>query len=220
MPGTGITFATGALLAALLAGCATAPPEPPSDDGLQRVPAALIDELYVAPDVSLANYQRFMLDPIEVEFRSGWRAQHPDLDDREFELLRTWLADRLRQTLVDELARGGYTLAEAPAADVMRLRVSIADAEFAAPEAGAEKSTMVYSDGQMTLRVQGFDAPSGALVARVKDLEEDPETRILQRANRVTAQVNAQRIFDEWAEELRSALDVARVSAGARKPQQ
>ena len=102
----------------------------------------------------------------------------------------------------------------------MRLRASIVDADFAAPEAGADKGTMVYTEGQMTLRVQGFDSPSGALVARAKDHEEDPETRSLQRADRVSTFVNAQRIFEKWAQELRSALDAAKVSAGARTPQQ
>jgi hypothetical protein len=206
----------------LTLGCAVAPPSAGdvADDGLQRVETALLDELYVAPNVSLANYQRVMLDPIEVGFKDGWRMQHPDLGDKEFELLRSRLAAALHETLVKELARGGYTIAEAPGPDVIRLRAGIVDADFAAPEAGVDRGTMVYTDGQMTLRVQGFDSPSGALVARAKDHEEDPETRSLQRADRVSAFVNAQRIFEKWAQELRSALDVAKVSAGARQPQQ
>lgn len=216
---------SAAILAAtvcLTLGCAAAQPRPDeqADDGLQRVETALMDELYVAPNVSLANYQRVMLDPIEVGFKDGWRMQHPDLGDKEFELLRTRLAAALQETLVKELARGGYTIAEAPGPDVIRLRASIEDANFAAPEAGVGRSTWVYIDGQMTLRVQGFDAPSGALVARAKDYEEDAEKRSLRPADRVSAFVNAQRIFDKWAQELRSALDVAKVSAGARNPQQ
>ena len=206
----------------LTLGCAAAPKNPDdlADDGLQRVETALLDELYVAPNVSLANYQRVMLDPIEVNFKDGWRMQHPDLSDKDFEVLRTRFAALLQETLVAELARGGYLLAEAPAPDVIRLRASIVDADFAAPESGADKSKQVYSDGQMTLRVQGFDSPSGALVARAKDHEEDPWTRSLQIADRVSAFHRAQIIFEEWAQELRSALDAAKVSAGARKPQQ
>jgi hypothetical protein len=203
-------------------GCAAAPAKPDelADDGLQRVDTALLDELYVAPNVSLANYRRVMLDPIEVGFKDGWRMQHPDLGDKEFELLRTRLAAALHETLVKELARGGYSIAEAPGPDVIRLRASIEDANFAAPEAGVDRSTWVYIDGQMTLRVQGFDAPSGALVARAKDYEEDPEKRSMRPADRVSTFVNAQRIFDKWAQELRSALAVAKVSSGARKPQE
>jgi hypothetical protein len=62
-------LATGALVMTLIAGCATAPPQP-VDDGLRRVPDSLLDEWYVAPDVPLANYRRFMLDSIEVEYWS------------------------------------------------------------------------------------------------------------------------------------------------------
>jgi hypothetical protein len=201
-------------------GCSTTPPtEPPADDGLVRVETALLDALYVAPNVPLANYRRVMLDPIEFEFRDGWRSQHPDMDDREFEVFRTRLTDMLREQLVSELERGGYQLAEAPDKDVLRLHARVGDVDFAAPETGIDKSTKVYIDGRMTLNLQGFDAPSGALVARARDHEEDDEIRILQRADRVSAMVNAKKIFEKWAQELRSALDVAKVQAGARTPQ-
>jgi hypothetical protein len=208
------------LICASLLGCAAAKPEPDPDDGLVRVETSLLDELYVAPNVSLAHYQRVMLDPIDIEFEDGWRLKHPDLTDRDLEHFKSQLTSDLHDTLVAELARGGYTIAEAPAADVLRVRAGIEDADFAGPEVNVDKSTMVYLDGRMTLRVQGFDAPSGALVARVKDYEQDPETRAARRADRVSALHNAHLMFEKWAQELRSALDVAKVRAGARSPKQ
>jgi hypothetical protein len=72
----------------------------------------------------------------------------------------------------------------------------------------------------MTMRVQGFDGPSGSLVARGRDEEMDPEPRTFKRADRVSANILAQKIFDQWAQKLRSALDVAQIHAGARTPQQ
>ena len=220
----GHTFkVTGSVLAvcAALAGCPSSPPTGEvSDDGLQRVDISLFDELYVAPGVSLANYKRVMIDPIEITFKKDWRKQHPDLSDRDFEVFRDELARLLREKLVTELAHGGYTLAEAPDKDVLRLRPSIEKADFAGPEPAGDKQTLAYSDGEMTLRVQGFDGPSGALIARAKDFEEDNETRILERADRITAYYNAQKMFTKWAEALRSALDVAKVRAGARTPNQ
>ena len=220
----GDVFRTTSLIlsvGAALCGCAMGPPpEAPSDDGLVLVPTSLIDELYVAPGVSLANYRRVMLDPIEVSFKDEWRKQHPDLGDKDVEALKTRLADMLREKLVAELARGGYQLAEAPASDVLRLRPSIVEVDLAAPEFAVDKRTFVHSNGEMTLRVLGFDAPSGALVARAKDFDEDPQKTILERADRVTTNIAALRIFERWAEELRSALDVAKVSAGARTLQQ
>ncbi len=207
---------------ATLAGCATTPPHPQdvNDDGLVPVPTAMLDELFVAPDVPLSNYKRVMIDPIEVNFTDGWRKKHPDFNDHDYELFRARLAKMLHDTLVKEFARGGYALAESPDHDVLRVRASIQDADFAAPETGVDKTTGVYIEGKMTLRVQGFDGPSGTLVARGRDEEMDPEPRTFKRADRVSANVLAQKIFDQWAQKLRSALDVAQVHAGARTPNQ
>lgn len=211
----------GFSVCALLAGCTAGPrPGDQPDDGLERVEPSLVDELYVAPGVSLANYQHVMLDPVEIGFKDGWRKQHPDLTDEDYALLCQQLTDMLQEVLVAELARGGYTLAEAPARDVLRLRAAITEADFAAPEMNSDKTTSVQNEAQMTLHVQGFDAPSGALVARAKDREMDPNARMLERANRVTTLATARKIFTKWAQELRSALDVAKVHAGARQLQQ
>jgi len=206
---------------AVFAGCATAPKsDPPADDGLVLVPNSLLDELYVAPGVSLANYKRVMVEPVEITFEDGWRKQHPDLSDRDYEGFRKRLTEMFHEKLVAELARGGYTIAESPEKDVLRVRPSLEKVNFAAPESAPEKKTLARVDGEMTLNVQGFDGPSGALVARAKDFEEDFDKDQLKRADRTTAMVHAERIFEKWAEELRSALDVAKVSAGARHPQQ
>jgi hypothetical protein len=206
---------------ALLAGCPAAPPPTgDSDDGLQRVDATMFDELYVAPGVSLANYRRVMLDPVEIQFKKDWRKNHPNLTDRDFETFRAELARTLREKLVKELAAGGYAIAESPDKDVIRLRASVEDADFAGPEPFNDTKTYAYVDGKMTLRVQGFDGPSGALIARARDHEEDSESYVLERADRISAARNSQRIFTQWAEALRSALDVAKVKAGARMPNQ
>jgi hypothetical protein len=209
-------------LCALLAGCAVAPdlPDEHIDDGLQLAKSSLLDELYVAPEVSLAKYRRVMLDPIEIEFKQGWREDHKDLADKDFEALRARMTKMLREKLVAEFERGGYAIAEAPEADVLRVRASIVDAQFAAPESNLDKHTYTRSNGRMILRVQAFDAPSGAIVARARDYEEDPETQRFERNDRVTTDIAAKRIFEKWAVALRSALDVANVSVGARKPQQ
>jgi hypothetical protein len=213
-------LALTALASVSLLGCAARQPRPDevADDGLVRVETAMLDELFVAPDVPLAHYQRILLDPVEIEFRDGWRRDHPDMGDREFEHFQAQLTTALHEALVAELARGGYVMAEAPDQDVLRLRVTVGNVNVAAPETGVDKSTSVYKVVEMTLRAQGFDSPSGALVARARDYEEDPEPRNLKRADRVRTLHIAQQIFEKWAQELRSALDVARVSAGARQP--
>ena len=211
-----------ALVCISILGCATRQPNPDeaADDGLVRVETTMLDELFVAPNVSLAHYQRVRLEPMEIAFKDGWRQAHPDMGDREVEYFKTQLTTMFHDVLAAELARGGYELAEAPAQDVLTLRIGLDEVDFAGPETGVDRSTMVYVDGKMTLRAQGFDSSSGALVARAKDFEQDPELRSLNRADRISALHNARLIFEKWAQELRSALDVAKVRAGARTPQQ
>lgn len=205
---------------AALSGCATQPPpEPANDDGLVLVENSLLDELYVAPGAPLAHYQRVMVDPVEITFKEDWRKSHPDLTDKDLEALRAQLTTMLQEMLVKEFARGGYTLAEAPDTDVLRVRASLSDVDLIAPETKLDKHTLARSDGEMTLRVEAFDAPSGALVARARDYEKDPESQRFERVDRISTNVAARRIFEKWAEALRSALDVAHVSANARKPQ-
>jgi hypothetical protein len=195
------------------------PPDEDADDGLLRVEPSLLQELYVAPGVSLAHYQRVMLDPIEIEFRRGWRQQHPDLGDRDLEIFRQLLITRLHDAFVSELARGGYGVAEAPAPDVLQVRMRITDAEFQAPEIGEDKTTHANSDGKLTLRLHGYDAPTGSLVARARDYMEDPRHSVADHVDRATALKNAQLMFEQWAREFRSALDVARVKAGQEAAQ-
>lgn len=212
-----LTWAPPLAVCAVLAACATPRLEPEPDDGLLRVETSLLDELFVAPEVSLANYRRVMLDPVEVNFEEGWRQRHPDIDERQIEALRARLADLLQEVLVAELARGGYVVAESPAPDVLRLRASLENVDFPAPETYSDVKTYVYSNGHMTLRLLAFDALSTALVARARDYEEDPHKRIMDRADRVTTFIAAKRMCEEWAQAVRSALDVARVRAGARQ---
>jgi Protein of unknown function (DUF3313) len=205
---------------AAFAGCAIhLPEEPANDDGLVLVEKSLLDELYVAPGAPLAHYQRVMIDPIEITFKEDWRKNHPDLSDKDFEALRTRLTTMLQEILVEEFGRGGYTLAEAPATDVLRVRASLVDVDLTSPETNLDKHTLARSDGEMTLRVEAFDAPSGALVARARDYEKDPESQRFERVDRISTSVAARRIFEKWAEALRSALDVAHVSANARQLQ-
>jgi len=197
--------------------CSTASaakPEEVVDDGLVRVEHSLLEELYVSPNAPLSHYKRVSIDPVEVTFRKGWRKEHPDISDQQFAELCDSLAQSLREALVDELARGGYALADKPAPDVLRVHASIDKVEFASAEKGEDKKTEAYADNsRMMLRVQAFDSPSSVLVARAKDYVMAPRNG-LETANIVAVNKISHRIFEKWAVEFRSALDVAKLSTG------
>jgi hypothetical protein len=180
----------------------------------RRVEHSLLEELYVSPNAPLSHYKRVSIDPVEVSFRKGWRKEHPDVSDKQFAEFCDGLAQSLREALVDELARGGYALTDAADPDVLRVHASIEKADFPAIEKADDKKLAAYDDNsKMMLRVRGFDAPSGVLVARAKDYVMAPRQG-LQSANVVRANLVSHRIFEMWAVEFRSALDVAKLSTG------
>lgn len=189
-------------------------PEEVEDDGLVRVKHSLLEELYVSPDAPLSHYKRVSIDPITVTFRKEWRKEHPDVSDKQFADFCDGLAKSLRKALVDELARGGYTLTDAADTDVLRVHASIEKVTFPAIEKGEDKKLAAYDDQtKMMLRVRAFDAPSGVLVARAQDYVMAPRQG-LQLADVVRANEISRRIFEKWAVEFRSALDVAQMSHG------
>jgi len=190
-------------------------PEEVNDDGLVRVEHSLLEELYVSPDAPLSHYKRVSIDPVTVTFRKDWRKAHPDVSDKQFAEFCDGLAQSLRDALVTELARGGYTLTDSADSDVLRVHASIEKVEFAAAiEKGEDKKLAAYDDDtKMMLRVRAFDAPSGVLVARAKDYVMAPRNG-LHNADVVRANLISRRIFEKWAVELRSALDVSHVGHG------
>ena len=220
MPTISAARIVGACLGALLVGSAiqAAKPEEVVDDGLVRVEHSLLDELYVSPNAPLSHYSRVSIDPVEVSFKNGWRKEHPEMGDNEFNALCDGLAQALREALVAELARGGYALTDTPGSDVLRIHASIEKANFASAAKGEDMRTFSQVTGSMTLRIHAFDAPSSILVARAKDFEVTPRTDAFERADIVSTNVKARRIFEKWAEEFRSALDVAHANPGVPLP--
>jgi hypothetical protein len=113
---------------------------------------------------------------------------------------------------VDELQnKGGYQIADVVAADVLILRPALLNVEVNAPDLMTADlgSTIVRSAGQMTLYLELWDPSTKTILARVEDAQAD-EQAFAQRANRVTNKAAADRILQEWAEELRKRLDTVK----------
>src|SRR5215203_5245654 len=106
---------------ALLAACkAGLPPAETTDDGLVRVPSRPEGGVYRNLDADFTRYKRLMIEPITVEFRKGWRKQHPHLSDSEVRRIQAEIAKNFRDVftgiLLDE---GPFELAEVREADVL-----------------------------------------------------------------------------------------------------
>ena len=120
------------------------------------------------------------------------------------------MALAFHEELVAELVeRGGFTLAEAPAPDVLLIAPAITELDITAPDAGSTPGTrsFVRTAGSMTITMELRDAASGVTVGRIIDYEKGRETRELQQVNHIT---EARIAFANAARYTRSALNIAK----------
>jgi hypothetical protein len=187
-------------------------------DGLQLVKRPGLDTVYVREGVSLAQYRKVMLDPVEVSFDKNWdprRSTASPLESADPAAIQQGLAKLAREVFQRELEKkGGYPLVTEPGADVLRVRARIVDLYINAPETRSAQPTRVYvvNAGEMTLMAELYDSVTNTLIARVIDRQRGLERGLneLQIANRVTNTAEADRILTFWASRLRNALDKAR----------
>jgi len=194
----------------------SAPPETP--EGLKLVKRPGLDTVYLREGVSLSQYQKVMLDPVEVSFDKNWdprRSSGPALESADPVAIQKDLAKLAREVFRRELEKkGGYPLVDEPGDGVLRVRARIVDLYINAPESRGATPTRVYvvNAGEMTLMAELYDSVTNTLLARVMDRQRGLERGLneLQIANRVTNTAEADRILGAWAKRLRDALDKAR----------
>jgi hypothetical protein len=191
---------------------------PETWEGLKLVKRPGLDTVYVREGVSLAQYRRVMLDPVDVSFDKNWNPRGRlggTQGTADPMAIRQGLAKLARDVFQRELGKkDGYPLVEEPAADVLRVRAQIVNLFINAPETNSPEITRTYviNAGEMTLVAELYDSQTNALLARVVDRERglDRGLNELQIANRVTNTAEADRILSAWAHRLRVALDKAR----------
>jgi hypothetical protein len=182
------------------------------DDGLVRVESSRKGAVFRSPDVRFERYKRVMFDPVTVSFKSGWRREYSRLTEAEVERIRSRAATQFREELEQELVKlARYTLAEAPAPDVLRVKARIEQFDQKAPSTNDIRGVRTYARqaGDMLLIVELFDASSGVLVGRIFDPEKSKEYTDPQLIDRVFVEAEAQKSFENAARLTREALNVA-----------
>ncbi len=184
------------------------------DEGLASIEVKGLDHVYARPGANLSQYNKVMLDPVEVSFSKSWkpdRAGGP-ITAAERQTIKDGLAKIFREELKKELQRsGGYAIVDAPGEDVLRIRAEIRDLYINAPDLPRSGPTRIYalSAGEMRLVAELRDGPTGALIARVVDLKRDPDTPWLHITMRIDNEAAARRAIADWARILRRQLDTA-----------
>ncbi|MBC8025736.1 MAG: DUF3313 family protein [Steroidobacteraceae bacterium] len=215
---SGITILVGVLvvcmLAGALAGCAAdRKPEETTPDGLVRVPSRAAGGVYRAPGAPFFQYKRFIIEPLTVDFIKDWQKTHREVSDREVQRMR----DEARRIFLKEftgvlIEEGGFTLADAPAEDVLLLAPALTELDVPAPENDTvETRSLSPRRPSMTLTGELRDALTGKLVGRVIVIEPGQRYGMneLRPANRVTNAHELRLVFDKWVRLLRETLSVA-----------
>ncbi len=209
-----ISMALGVLVLAQMQGVGWA--EPAADaDGLVPVKIAGLDSVRVRSGADLSHYNAVLLDPIEVSFRKDWErtsAAGWPVTPKESLDIRQRLAKVLREEFIRTLERDGkYAVATAPADNVLRIKAEIRNLYLNAPDlprAGIRRS-YTLSVGEMTLSAELRDSVTGALIARVHDREEDPESAWLELTTSVDNDAAARRAAQKWSRILLKELNLA-----------
>lgn len=194
--------------------------EPPLEwDGLQKKQIKGIDLAYVRPGVNLAQYDKVMLDPVQVTFDKDWKPErngmHTSVSQADRERIKSDLAALTAKTFKETLGTSnGYPVVDTPGPDVMRITAALADVYITAPDlqSPGRTSTYVMNAGRMTLVAELRDSESGALFARVIDAREARSSVGLQFTNSVENSAEARNAVRQWATILRKRLDAVRAN--------
>jgi Protein of unknown function (DUF3313) len=190
-----------------------------SQDGLELRKQTKQRVVYVKPGATVTQYESVaILDPY-IEFSKNWvrdynsstRGASQKITDNDLEKAKQDLSTQFKTVFKEELTKGGYAVKDGAGSGVLVLRPALMNIEVNAPDlkTPGRSSTYVESAGQMTLYLELWDGGTNTILARVADAQSD-STVYTQNANSVTNKWASERILRDWADELRTKLDLAR----------
>jgi len=199
-----------------------------SHEGLKLVKKDRSTELYVRPGASLAQYNRVAILDCPVAFRKNWeRDQNDEVMDpmnrvtkKDMDRIKAELSKEFIRIFTRELQdKGGYTVVDTGAEDVLILRPAIINLDVSAPDkmTPGMSETFTASALSMTLYLELYDSVTSQILARYIHADGDREGTVMV-ANRVTNKAAADRVMTRWADRLRKGLDDAHKETGSKPP--
>ncbi len=202
---------SGCILIAILAvGFQAAPfaAAPPGAD-LARVPSRSFDELYRAVSPDFADYRQVVLDAPRIEFARDWLRQMNEsrgvsrrIEPADAAQIADRMAIAMQEAIRQALAAQGYRIVTAAAPGVLRLSPSVVDLHVNAPfmpAPGIDVGIVHQEAGQATMRLEIFDAATGALLARIVDRDVARTVGGYERATSVSNEFWFEGLFRRWA---------------------
>jgi hypothetical protein len=207
-----------AAFVSLLSACtASLPPAETTADGLVRVPSRSHGGVYRNLDVDFTHYKRLMIEPLTVEFREGWRKQHPDVSDSEVRRIETETAKHFLEVFTDVLVdEGPFELTDVREAGVLVVVPRMLDLKIPAPETESDTGFQSYSPHPVSMEMTGElrDGVNGAVVLRVLMIEPEDRPKFHQSrgSNRISNAREIRDSLEKWSRLVREAFDVAKAS--------
>ena len=178
-------------------------------DGLVKVEAKKLDEVYLLPQADFRDYTKVLIDPTEVAFRKNWqRDQNRDRLD-----LSNRVSDADARRILDDAQKGfqkyfeeaytraGYQVVTAAGPDVLRLSTAIVNLDVTAPDTMSPNRGRTFSRdaGEATLVIEARDSLTGELLGRGLDQRETSDMGPYVR-NSVTNAAAFEQVFRRWAD--------------------
>ncbi len=200
------TAAIAALLG--LAAPSTAAKAPDTWDGLLRVKAKKVENVYLLPNADFRGYTKVMLEPTQVAFRKNWQR---DIN-RGTGGFDRHVSDADARRILDEATAGfigdfhkaftdaGYQIVTAPGPDVLRISTAVINLAVDAPDTMSATVTRTYTPeaGEATLVVEAEDSVTGQILGRAVDERVIGDAAPYLR-NRASNRGDFERMFRHWA---------------------
>ncbi len=197
------------LAAALLVGTPLHAAKPPASwDGLVQVKSKRLEFVYLQPGADFRGYTKVLLDPAEVAFHKDWqrdynrtatlsgRVSNADVQ----EAIRLGV-EGARDIFTNSWAKAGYSLADAPGPDVVRVKIGIVNIRVNAPDRQTPGRSYSFSDeaGQATLFIEARDSMTGSLLGRAVDPKAVGDTPMTWRTG-ASNRTDFRNQVQDWAD--------------------
>ena len=197
-----------------LSACAPQPRQPLDagaidHEGLTRVDARNYGVMLLRPGINFAAYDGLLVETLELAFRT------PDRSEHQFPLTeaqKSQFRELLVKAFTEELTRlENLTVVDAPAANVLDLRVRVQDITAAVPGrsvgARGRAAIALRAAGEATLIIELRDAQSEEVLARVFDQRAVEGAAILEAGVPLSGWEDVGVLCREWARKARLGLD-------------
>ena len=186
-------------------------------EGLKLVPNTKdIALVWAEPGADLAQYDRVYITEPYVAFKKNWKRDQNRgslrVSTSDMERIKKNVRELFMEVFTAELEKGGYTLANERAEDVLIVKPAIIDLNVNAPDirTGGRSNTYASSAGSMTLYMELYDSQTDDLLAKAMDPTADRDTGFMQWQTGPANRAAGKRMMRPWAEALRKGLDRAR----------